>query len=404
VLAILISTCVSDRREPIPRKPVNEYLTKGNWEEGLSALATHPLEGQNAFDYGLLLTLRAVELFYQDLERHGFGRVRETGGVNLGPFPWSSNRQPEPLDYNGFMGILRRLRDRIFEASSILEQGGSGESYSGESYSDESNSGEWKSEVYLAQIKFDLNGDKARTEKESLGKVFGFFTQMDQAKMQEAQQFSLAFDAADAVWLAGYTRLVEGVLDIILVYDLRPLWEDLGHILFPNTTDSRPGSQALQRRGLWVADKASGERARQAFLKVTKLSRRSWDLALAETDNEREWLVNPNQTPPFSIEVNQKRIQDWIAFMLDWEKLLEERALLPGQVLDDQYSNQGLSLKALMQNPPNFSLREDTDIFKIFEAYLRPIRPNTEIINRGNSLMDYILGKDNDPIFALYVN
>ena len=218
------------------------------------------------------------------------------------------------------MGILRRLRDRIFEASSILEQGGSGESFSGESfsgesYSDESNSGEWKSEVYLAQIKFDLNGDKARTEKESLGKVFGFFTQMDQAKMQEAQQFSLAFDAADAVW-----------------------------------------------------------------------------------------LVNPNQTPPFSIEVNQKRIQDWIAFMLDWEKLLEERALLPGQVLDDQSSNQGFSLKALMQNPPNFSLREDTDIFKIFEAYIRPIRPNTEIINRGNSLMDYILGKDNDPIFALYVN
>jgi hypothetical protein len=308
------------------------------------------------------------------------------------------------LDYNGFMGILRRLRDRIFEASSILEQGDSGESYSDESYSGESNSGEWKSEVYLAQIKFDLNGDKARTEKESLGKVFGFFTQMDQAKMQEAQQFSLAFDAADAVWLAGYTRLVEGVLDIILVYDLRPLWEDLGHILFPKTTDSRPGSQALQRRGLWVADKASGERARQAFLKVTKLSRRSWDLALVETDNEREWLVNPNQTPPFSIEVNQKRIQDWIAFMLDWEKLLEERALLPGQVLDDQYSNQGFSLKALMQNPPNFSLREDTDIFKIFEAYLRPIRPNTEIINRGNSLMDYILGKDNDPIFALYVN
>ena len=92
MLAILISTCVSDRREPIPRKPVNEYLTMGNWEEGLSALATHPLEGQNAFDYGLLLTLRAVELFYQDLDRHGFGRVRETGGVNLGPFPWSSNR------------------------------------------------------------------------------------------------------------------------------------------------------------------------------------------------------------------------------------------------------------------------------------------------------------------------
>jgi len=194
VLAILISTCVSDRREPIPRKPVNECLTNGNWEECLSALATHPLEGQNAFDYGLLLTLRGVELFYQDLDRHGFGRVRETSGVNLGPFPWSSNRQPEPLDYNGFMGILRRLRDRIFEASSILEQGGSGESYS-----DESNSGERKSEVYLAQIKFDLNGDKARTEKESLGKVFGFFTQMDQAKMQEAQQFSLAFDAEDAL-------------------------------------------------------------------------------------------------------------------------------------------------------------------------------------------------------------
>lgn len=380
LILILFAACAA-----IPKEPVNEYLVKGNWEEGMAALATHPREGEFAFEYGLLLSFRAVELLYQDLDRYGAGRTSRGEEWTQGPFPWSTHREPEPIKYDAFAGIFRRLRDRLLEASAVLERGGSGD---------------WKSKVFLAKVKLDLNGDGQRTDLESLGAVFVFLTRLDNDTAKEADHFSLAFDAADSLWLAGYTRLVEGILNLILAYDLRPLWQAYGYNLFPNVTDSKPDSFDFSTKGLMVSDRSSGERARQAFLEVSRLSPRSWQMVQAETDDDHEWLAGPNQTPPFPINITEERIRNWVGFMQDWEKLLKGSALLPGGILNSRYSQQGFSLMAFLQNLPD--LRSDL-MDSVMENYLKPIRSGTEIIDRSGNFFDYLTGGD-DPIFALYAN
>ncbi len=71
-------------------------------------------------------------------------------------------------------------------------------------------------------------------------------------------------------------------------------------------------------------------KALQHFQAVTVLSRQSWKLILAETDRDREWLPNPNQTAVIpNVRVTQPMVESWLAFLDEADDLLAGKKLVP---------------------------------------------------------------------------
>ena len=63
-----------------------------------------------------------------------------------------------------------------------------------------------------------------------------------------------------------------------------------------------------------VATPSLIDEARQHLIRVTELNRQTWALARAETDDDREWLPNAKQTPPFGARpVSNDVVDAWIA-------------------------------------------------------------------------------------------
>ena len=71
-------------------------------------------------------------------------------------------------------------------------------------------------------------------------------------------------------------------------------------------------------------------RALEHFRAVPVLSRESWRLILAETDDENEWIPNPHQTNRFpGLPVTQERVDAWLRVMGEFEAVLDGRTLVP---------------------------------------------------------------------------
>jgi hypothetical protein len=60
------------------------------------------------------------------------------------------------------------------------------------------------------------------------------------------------------------------------------------------------------------------------------LSRESWKLIQAETDDDHEWLPNPEQTGVIlNVRVRQEMIDGWHEFLNEMEHLLKGTKLIP---------------------------------------------------------------------------
>lgn len=157
----------------------------------------------------------------------------------------------------------------------------------------------------------------------------------------------LGLDTADALWLRGYCNLLGGVIDLVLGHDGRELFDRTGHLFFWNASGTQPWMESWE--GLlegdigaitdWVAlihllnqpvrDAERIAAAREKFLAVASLSRRTWASILAETDDDREWLPGPGQTSAIGVGITQPQVDAWLAFVDEAEALLEGELLLP---------------------------------------------------------------------------
>lgn len=81
----------------------------------------------------------------------------------------------------------------------------------------------------------------------------------------------------------------------------------------------------------WKVDEPLRLRAvRRQLLQVMRLNINTWRLVRAETDDDREWLPNAQQTPPFGRRrLTDKVIDSWLLTTALAEDVLEGRKLLP---------------------------------------------------------------------------
>lgn len=346
---------------PVQAQPLEQWLITAPLSAGIDYFKAQS-GPQAQFEQGLLLTLKSVETFLQGLERHGLmDSLRR---------PWQET-QYQPITYGKIMGLIRQLRDDLVTASAVLEQGGTGT---------------WKVLLHPARIVLDINGDHQRSPEESNAQLLRWWNPAVSAA--DAQKFAVNCDAADSLWLAGYTRLLSAALDLFLAYDWEPLYQHYGDYVFPQRADAKEKSQHAPQR-LKVVDAKRGEQARQSMLKVIALSRQTWIAIQAETDDDLEWLVGPKQHSVLGMAITPKQITDWHLFLDDWE------AALQGEKFP---AHPPLNLKALLQNLPE--LNDDIDQ-TIKHFMVKEPRPE-QLIASDRPFFEYLSG--NNLMYALWIN
>ncbi len=93
-------------------------------------------------------------------------------------------------------------------------------------------------------------------------------------------------------------------------------------------------------------------KVRQNYLEVMRLNRVTWKAAMAETDNDREWLPNANQDSPFDgVRMTKELITSWLKIIDEAEAVLNGEKLLPHLRF-----SKGINLRRFFEQARHFDL------------------------------------------------
>src|SRR5262249_12257749 len=103
----------------------------------------------------------------------------------------------------------------------------------------------------------------------------------------------------------------------------------------------------------WPVVEPERMRSARTHLKtMLAMSRKSWALILAETDDDREWLPNPRQShAAFGARVRQDQIDAWMTALDEMDAILDGRVLVPHWRFA-----RGIDAKAFFETPRSFDL------------------------------------------------
>ncbi len=160
-----------------------------------------------------------------------------------------------------------------------------------------------------------------------------------QALVNEARQEELALrDEIDAIEAkfpptAGSKPSANAMLAARTRETYKPIVTALYLLL--ETLDQKPDAERLQA-------------AREHLLEVIAFNRLYWPAIAAETDNDREWIPNANQTGPLGIVLEPRAGESWLKVLDDAEAVLQGRLLIPHPLLPD---GMGIDLDAYLADP-----------------------------------------------------
>lgn len=349
-------------------EPVEDALTgkagNGTLTDSIASLTEHLTanEGDDRarLALGLLTIVKTGEDAAQWMYRYGAGMpTRNAGGMvfpMLAAIP--GNPEPELLTYEEIDAFYARWMGDLAKADEILSQ------------IDDENV---KLTVDLARLRLDLNGNGIASNNEMTGVAFSILFNGGVPGEDQIPSFVVSADRADAEWLRAYCHVFMALGEAHLAHDQRELFERVGHVVFPNIETPHVylrGRSVFDptMTGLDVSDiialfhllrfpvdePARMGRSREHFLEAIQRSRAMWEHALAETDDDREWLPNPNQSAAMSqVRIDEARIKLWHDLLDDTE------AALNGQKLTRFWrgdGTKGINLRRVFEEPKEFDL------------------------------------------------
>jgi hypothetical protein len=230
----------------------------------------------------------------------------------------------------------------------------------------------------LGLTRMDLNANGKLEPDESFWKTFNLLTGggvagIPAATEKAAQNYAIAFDAGDVIWLKGYSNLLSAITQVVLAHDESKLFASTGHLFFakPKTpyqflvngtgpftfgddVDIADLISMIHLINFPVAEPQRMTAALQNMQAVTSLSRESWKLISAETDNDREWLPNPKQKAVIpGAAVTQPMIDSWLSFLTEADTLLTGKKLVP---FWRKRELRGINLNKVFTKPTQFDL------------------------------------------------
>ncbi|BBD62392.1 hypothetical protein NIES2109_52320 [Nostoc sp. HK-01] len=343
-----------------PPSDIEQYLINAQFQQGEEAFITKLQENANddqtRFKLGVVQLMGATQKLMQSLYRYGLQQNILTQFFPILRLPVPTNPTPQPVTYQDARKILQDLLNDLTQVKDTLEP---------------IKDNQVKLPLRLGLTRLDFNADGKLEEDESFWKTFSLLTGIP-ATEKAAQSLAIAFDAGDVIWLKGYCNLLSAIAQVVLAYDESKLFDSTAHLVFAQPQTAYPflanGTGAFGWGNFDISDMiafihlinfpvAEPERlttALQNFQTVTALSRQSWELILAETDNDREWLPNPQQKGVIpNAVVTQPMIDGWLTFLNEADTLLTGKKLVP---FWRKREVRGINLNKVFTQPSTFDL------------------------------------------------
>lgn len=337
---------------------VNPYLESGQIQEGISAftaeLTLRPQDDELRFGVGVLHFLRAVERLNQSWYNYGLSANALGGLIPLFRFTTLTNPNPQRITYSD---ARRVLQDFLLDLNRSIE-------------ALEGVTGEVKQPLRIGLAQLDFSGDHQISEGETLWELYAQMNPGAQLDTQTAREFILQVDTADARWLEAYAHLLANFAEFFLAHDWESLFNHTAHLLFANPDTpfdlSNSGENDMfyyvdlitfvHLLNLPVVEPQRMGAALDHLRQVTALSRQMWEIILAETDDDQEWIPSPTQTGVIpNVQVTQEMVQGWYEFLDEMDDILEGRTLLPFW-RNTEGKTLGLNLKRVFTEPRPFDL------------------------------------------------
>jgi hypothetical protein len=319
---------------------VQKFLMDGRLADCSVALVKHldanPTDDRARFGLGITQFLQAYEHVGQSLYRYGLRTERSF----VRPAPeirelWPQNPKPEMIDHAAARKIVQTFVDDMNRAEATLAV-----------VKDE----RVKLPIQMASIKIDLFGLERPLNAGFLFQQFGGVNM----PADQLENFVIAFDRGDVVWLRGYCHFLAAVGEVLLAVDSQSLFECTAHLLFedvetPNTfliEDREPFDtvQSFSWNSRVVSDLIATihlllrfpvkepdrlKVAHKHLLAMCQMSREMWVNFSAETDDDNEWIPNSKQTGVLGVPVTADMIKTWLATVAEAELVLEGKRLVP---------------------------------------------------------------------------
>lgn len=323
---------------PSPPSAIEKFLMEGKLAEGetamLALLQKNPKDDQARFSLAVTQLAMGVERVMQSLYRYGVRSNALTGIIPILRLPTPANPKPETIKYEDTRRVLQTFIDDLGKVEATLAP---------------MQDNNVKLPLRFGLIRLDINGDRKVDGNESLWKIFATLNGIN-ITTEQASKFAIAFDAGDAVWLRGYCNLLSAIGEFGLAHDGRDFFNSLAHILFTkpdtpykflvnaqvNPNASFGGIEFTDIIAFFhllrfpIQEPARMTKALQHLQTTTKLSRQSWQLIMAETDNDREWLPNPKQKAVIpNARVTPEMVKNWLAFLDESDRIFTGQLLIP---------------------------------------------------------------------------
>lgn len=364
VTAVLPLATAEVRPATLPQTEQNrfeEFYTSGRLAAGEAALVEwlrkSPDDENARFSLGMLQFLRSVEHLVQSLHHHGLRSDIPGAGMFLliprSPLP--PNPNPKPPAYADIRKLTRRFVDDLARAEATLAL---------------VKSPDVKLPLKFGLIRLDLNGDGKATDEETLWRLYALFNRAVEAK--DAENFLIAFDLADALWLRGYCHLLMAFGEIALAHDATELFQRAGHLVFTKIETPHSflldGKPVFEYGGVdimdWIAfvhcsnfpltEPAGMTRALRHLEAMIGQSRRMWTAIAAEVDDDHEWIPSPKQTGVIpNVTITAEMVAGWQDFLNEAEALLAGTKLIPFWRTSD---DRGVNLRRVFTEARRFDL------------------------------------------------
>jgi len=222
--------------------------------------------------------------------------------------------------------------------------------------------------VNIGELWLDINSNGTRDEGED---VLTALKQMPQFRGANMQGLTVRFDTADADWLAAYVHMLSGTAELILSVDPtlaiktvtegRALLEEKGRIA------NAPFIEEDEMVDTWSIilialrgepDKVRTRAALSHFRAMIDHNKSFWKLVMEETDDDAEWLPNPNQKSAFGPEVSLEMAESWQAVLGDISDVLEGKTLLRHWRIGQRGADTslGINFAKLLEDPQDFDI------------------------------------------------
>jgi hypothetical protein len=338
------------------------FVAKAQYSKAIAkyqqVLRDQPDDDEARFRLGVAQFLQTLEFLGQAWHRHGQVDGFLTSMVPLLRLDVPQNPQPEPITYPQFRTILRQTLEGLQVSEATLAG---------------IHSHDVALELDLLKIRMDWEDDRKMDPHDNL---LGSFRQVigNRVPMDRVRGFVVRFDAADVQWLRGYCHLLMAICEFGLAYDQEDFWNVTARRFFSQaqTTFDFLNEEPRVNNGWntnFILDAIAGihqlrfpirepERMPRALGHVKQtiqLSREMWKLVEAETDNDREWIPNPQQKPPFpGAEVSKEMIAGWHEFLDEAELILDGNKLVP--FWRGTNPRRGVNLQRVFVEPQDFDL------------------------------------------------